>query len=316
MKDEPKKDLEEEYLEEEYLTEELLMEESTVMDLAINGLLESNYFNTFEWSNNLYERIKNNKIYPLITSDDIFSNNLKPSLSYTLNDMNNYQSLGFRELELLESKFSKVGFRQFYPIPETYYFIDNPIDLFMNDILSGSIPPPEILLSIYKCFNLYFMAKGKFTLEDVFYGKLIKRAGSYAQRKFSKQMYAQFHWYVTRADYEPDFSLRDFAVKYVSNNDDDEYDDDPALKYFHEDNIHSFLKGYDRWKVRMAEDKIQKNAINERKNAIHERNVTESCLLALGYKNEEIIDLMNNHFNTKDCANTNLMNILKVLTDK
>jgi Holliday junction resolvasome RuvABC DNA-binding subunit len=66
----------------------------------------------------------------------------------------------------------------------------------------------------------------------------------------------------------------------------------------------------------MAEDKIQKNANHERKNAIHERNVTESCLLALGYKNEEIIDLMNNHFNTKDCANTNLMNILKVLTDK
>jgi hypothetical protein len=286
------------------LNDEILYEESNILDLVNHGLLESNYFNSFEWSNNCYERIKNNETFPLITSDALFENDLIPSFTSNLNDLNNFRSFGSFELNLLESKFLKVGGR-LSEVNESNYIIDNPVDLFMNDILYGQIPTPETLSSLYKCFNLYYLSNGTLTLEDVFFGKFIKRAGNYAQRKTSKQVYSEFHFSVIREDYKSDFDLKNFALRYIDNN----HEEIPSLSYFHEENINSFLKGYDRWKSKINDEKLITKTIED-------REVTKNCLTSLGYKPEEITKLITAHFDSKINVESNLVNILQLVMDK
>ncbi|PKG99076.1 hypothetical protein [Paraglaciecola sp. MB-3u-78] len=296
-------DNEEEY---DWAEDEYSMEESTILDLVNNKLVKSNYFNSFEWSRNCFERIKNNQTSPLITSEYLFENNLTPSFTSNLNDLNNYKSLGFDELDLLESKYSKIGVRN-YQTDKSNYIIDNPVELFMDELIYGEFPAPETLLSLYKCFNLYFLSKGTLTLEEVFFGKPIKRAGSYAKRKFSKQVYSEFHWCVMREIQEPSFDLKDFSIRYLANASEEE---NPSLRYFHEGNINSFLKGYDRWKSNISKD-------NKLKKTIDVRLSTQYCLIGLGYETEQVKNLIVEHFDAKASIESNLISILQqIVTDK
>lgn len=46
----------------------------------------------------------------------------------------------------------------------------------------GHLPPPELLLGVMESFNRYMDAKGAVSLEEVFFGKPLRRAGNYAAR--------------------------------------------------------------------------------------------------------------------------------------
>ena len=58
---------------------------------------------------------------------------------------------------------------------------DNPINAALYYIDSGYMPPPELLMTMYDCFQHYkFISQD---LERSIFGKPIQKAGNYAQRK-------------------------------------------------------------------------------------------------------------------------------------
>lgn len=57
---------------------------------------------------------------------------------------------------------------------------DSPIRVLFRCISFGRYPPPELLMALQKAFDEYLA--GDLTLEEAFFGKPPRRAGSYAQR--------------------------------------------------------------------------------------------------------------------------------------
>lgn len=292
--------MDEEYWD--YLADELDFEESNALDLILNGLLKSNFFNTFEWTANCKQRIKSSETFPLVTSDDLLDNNITPSFVSELNDLNNFRPFGTEELQELEKKYSRVGIREEHQ-NESNYIIKHPVDTFMSELRYGCIPSPEILASVYRCFNLYYLANGSLSLEEVFFGKPVKRAGNYSKRRFAKDVYSNFHFSVIRSEHQDGFELKDFAIQYIKN-----AEEEPTLNYFHEENIQSFLKGYERWK------KEQKNDFGERVN-LDKRADIRSCLNSLGYSEVEVKGLLAEHYDSSLGVKDNLLKILNS-TDK
>lgn len=66
-----------------------------------------------------------------------------------------------------------------------------PFNAFRYFIESGIYPPPEVLLAIDECLNLYMDLGGKIELEEVFFGTKKSGVGNYSARQKNDEVYKE-----------------------------------------------------------------------------------------------------------------------------
>lgn len=128
---------------------------------------------------------------------------------------------------------------------------ETPLNSFMYLVEMGFYPPPEVLLEIFNCFNLYYMAQGSLELEDVFFGKRKKGIGNHAAQKSQDWIY-QHLWMNEQMESIP--SIKPKAIKSIS------LIASEMLDHFKLDelDLDSFLRGYRRWKSRKIKNHQEK----------------------------------------------------------
>ena len=300
----------------DWAEEENLVEEPTILDLVNKSVIEPNLFNTMNWINNAHERIKDPTTTLLSTklaiSSEVFS-------GYSGKDFETESNtLGLEQIERLkhqfsklEYQFSKMGSRVDHSLPyEEHFRLNSPLELFLFEMSYGSYPPPEILMMLVKCFNLYFLAEGTLSLEEVFFGKVVKRAGNFSMRKARSDNFKEFHYQVVREKLSLEcsgkkFNLEEFALSFLRIS--KEHETDCPVINVTEDNIESFIVAYYRWKKRNLDK--QKSAID-----IEEiKTEVVSALLALGYTQQEAKQAVLKVFDSKLSPEENLKNALRSL---
>jgi len=126
-------------------------------------------------------------------------------------------------------------------------------------------PPIEVLVTIADAFDIYMAAGGALTLEDVFFGPAKKGVGNYAARKAKDDVYRNFHMYLSLEKLEAKHrkemlkDLESIATEYIA------YGENPIGKKFlniepdyiapdcgNNPDPESFLRGYRRWKKKVA----------------------------------------------------------------
>ena len=132
----------------------------------------------------------------------------------------------------------------------------DPLSAFLYYVDSGFYPPPEILYTITQAFNLYFIAGGKLSLEDMFFGEETKWVGNEAARKRRDIGYEHFQVYFqfTRRG-EFNGSRKKRSLEKVA----EEFFD--SLFFIDADErpeIDSFLRGYSRWKKERFSESLDK----------------------------------------------------------
>jgi hypothetical protein len=307
-------EIDDEYEEElDWAESENMMEESTTLDLVNKSVVEPNLFNTMNWINNVHERIKDPTAMLLSTKLAISSEVISHYRGKGFDTDSN--TLGLEQIEQLnhqfsklEHQFSKMGSRVDHSLPYKEHFrLNNPLELFLFEMSCGSYPPPEILMMLVKCFNLYFLAEGTLSLEDVFFGKVVKRAGNFSMRKARSDNFKEFHYQVIREKQSREYSsknfnLEEFALSFLRMSKENETDR-PVINVT-EDNIESFIVAYYRWK---------KRNLNKQKSAIDIEEIKSevvSVLVALGYTQQKAKQTVLEIFDSKLSLEENVRNAL------
>ena len=234
------------------------IEESAVLSCRNQGI-GTEFFNTFVWLNDFYARIQDPTLNPLVVE---LAELKGVSIAEDLKDfeIGNY-SLDNESIGYLETQWNKIGDREsLCPMPyQKNFIVDNPLELFLQLTSFGNYPPPELLIMITKCFNLYFEAEGALSLEEVFFGMPKKRAGNYSARKAKLDNYREFHYQAMRhkslRGRGADFNLIDFALEY---NDLQRFNESVSAVNVIDDAIESYIRGYQRWKKRTLKDEGDK----------------------------------------------------------
>ena len=226
---------------------ELLIQEKTV---------PSNIFNTFDWLKDCIARLESPRTHlPMLEykeiDDDFDLSNRPPEPPHTL--MRDWR--GIQGLELLKAAALQTGV---YPTKrddlwDDPLFNQSPLEAFLRYIRRGSYPSPELLLSVAKSIDLYLLADGKLTLEDVFFGhNQAKRKGNYSARSiksFKGIPYMDFHDTINRrlgfseASGKPVQSIEQLGLRFLTN-----YIGEEEHESLCDDDLESFLRGYRRWK--------------------------------------------------------------------
>jgi hypothetical protein len=176
---------------------ENVIEELTILELISEHGIEPNLFNTMDWINNFYTRTQK-PTTELMSETLVDLLQINPEYRRKIFETT-LESVGLKEIERLVQQYKLIGERMEYLLPyEKNLDSDNPLDIFLFDISCGSYPPPEIIMMLAKCFNLYFLAEGKLTLEEVFFGKIIKKSGNYSRRKARNNSFKEFHYQVIK----------------------------------------------------------------------------------------------------------------------
>ena len=232
------------------------IEESAVLSCRNQGI-ETEFFNTFVWINDFYARIQDPTLSPLVGE---LAELTDVSTAEDFKDFDTgYYTLNNESIAWLEAQWKKIGDREsLYPMPYQKEFrVDNPLELFLQLTSFGNYPPPELLIMITKCFNLYFEAEGALSLEEVFFGRPKKRAGNYSARKAQLDNYREFHYQVIHEQFHKgaDFNLIDFALEYNTTQ---RFHESVSAVNVIDDAIESYIRGYQRWKKRTLKDEGDK----------------------------------------------------------
>ena len=226
---------------------ELLIQEKVV---------PSNIFNTFEWLEDCIARLESPGAHlPMLDykeiDDDFDLSNRPPEPPHSL--MRDWR--GIQGLELLKAAALQAGV---YPTKrddlwDDPLFNQSPLEAFLRYIRRGHYPPPELLLSVAKSIDLYFVAYGKLTLEEVFFGpNEAKRKGNYSARSiklFKGVPFIDFHDTINRslgfseASGQPVQSIDQLGLRFLTN-----YIGEEKHESLCDDDLESFLRGYRRWK--------------------------------------------------------------------
>jgi hypothetical protein len=244
------KDELDEFEKEDEVNFENQYEENNLLILIKEMGSFTNYFNSFDWTKDFHKRTSDPLHWPSVTC-------LLKALGYEElpefeKDYGIYESvgIGLEEIAKLDEQYKKIYTSPFQRKPQSkFYLFESPVELFLQDISYGWYPPPEILCSMAKAFRLYFLAKGELTLEDVFFGQLVKGAGNYSKRKSKGEGFKEFHYQVlhnAKRDVSGEkFSLDKFAALFLKHKFDLGEDFDCCVT---DESIDNFLKGYHRWK--------------------------------------------------------------------
>jgi hypothetical protein len=290
---------------------ENLIEESTVLGLINKTGIEPNLFNTMDWINNFYERTQDPTTELL---SETLANISEIIPEYRGKDFDTeLGSVGLEQIDSLEKRYKKIGTREKVLLPyEKHFRFDSPLELFLFEISYGSYPPPEILMMLAKCFNLYFIAEGQLSLEEVFFGKVIKRAGNYSRRKARNTNFKEFHYQVIREKefskyLNKNFSLEDFTLSYLKSCEENEVD--CPIANVTEDNIESFIVAYYRWK---------KNNLSKQTSLIDKAEIkgdSINALVSLGYPISVAEQVILKVFNNKLTAEETIKKALNILME-
>ena len=68
-----------------------------------------------------------------------------------------------------------------------------PLSAFRYMIEAGFYPPPEVLLALDDCFEMYMAQRGKVELEQIFFGDKKRGVGNYAARTYKERAYKHLH---------------------------------------------------------------------------------------------------------------------------
>jgi hypothetical protein len=286
-----------------------MVEESTVLELINQSGIEPNLFNTMDWINNFYQRTQDPTTELL---SETLANLSEIIPEYRGKDFDTeLNCFGLEQIENLEQLYKKIGERDKRLLPyEKYFRFDNPLELFLLDVSYGHYPAPEILMMLAKCFNLYFLAGGKLTLEEVFFGKIVKRAGNYSKRRTRSTNFIEFHYQVIREKEfyklsNTNFSLEDFTLSYLKQC--QESETDCPIVNVTEDNIESFIVAYYRWKKNNLEK--QKSIVD-----IEEKKIDSIyALISLGYSKSQVEQLVLKISNSKLTAEEIIRKALSIL---
>ena len=227
----------------DYVASETQDEELQALTLIDGEYILSNYFNTFDWINDFHARIDRPDLLPLVSAICEELGIVEYSRERTYFWDTDVDELGAEEMSRLAVAFGKIGERWQLPPFEPNYRLKSPVEIFLAHVNWGNYPPPEILASVAKCFNLYLQAKGDLSLEEVFYGKPKQRAGNFAARQIRYSSYRELHYSAIRERDMPNFNLQDFALKLMNYRVDEE---NPTMPLPHQ--LESYLRGYHRWK--------------------------------------------------------------------
>jgi hypothetical protein len=64
-----------------------------------------------------------------------------------------------------------------------------PLSAFRYMIEAGFYPPPEVLLALDDCFEMYMAQRGKVELEQIFFGDKKRGVGNYAAQTYKERAY-------------------------------------------------------------------------------------------------------------------------------
>ncbi|MEH6629159.1 MAG: hypothetical protein V7739_22230 [Motiliproteus sp.] len=228
------------------IDEDLGEESWNISFLVANDRVEPNIFNSYEWVNNCVEQIKY-QTHPVLFSDVYPSLNIDwkppPEGIGGFNLIDDY----WRGRETLDSYKKYLSAEALEATEDDPLYIKNPIyptpvERLIADIRCGSIPAPELLLSLAKAFDLYFSSGGELTLEEVFFGRH-KANDIRANRRRSsyKGISLQEFDFCVRRSSE---SLDELALSFIRGH----MSEFPEAKLIPE-NGPALLKKYHRWKT-------------------------------------------------------------------
>jgi hypothetical protein len=116
----------------------------------------------------------------------------------------------------LESCWSDIDSQsKFIERNEDDQIADNPFAAFFYYVDAGCYPPPEILLAMLEAFEVYCGVRGDISLEEVFFGPPVKRAGNYAAKHDSKMNKIKVHFKFLKLLHEG--KSRTEAAEIISN---------------------------------------------------------------------------------------------------
>jgi hypothetical protein len=295
----------------EWAESENLIEESTAFELIKKTGIEPNFFNTMDWINNFHGRIQEPTTELL---SETLANLSEIIAEYRGKDFEtDFNSIGLEQIARLEQKYKLIGNREKALLPyEKHFRVDSPLELFLWEISYGCYPPPEILMMIAKCFNLYFLAEGALSLEEVFFGKVIKRAGNYSKRKARSTNFKEFHYQVISEKQHTvckgmKFNLEEFTLNYLRIC--EESETDFPVDNVTEDNVESFIVAYYRWK---------KHNLNKQTSLIDKAEIKGdaiNALISLGYPisvaEQVILKVFNNKLTTEETIKKALISLME-----
>lgn len=238
------------FIEEEgFIDSENEYEENYLLTFVKDAPNLSNFFNSYEWSQDFYKRTIDPLHIPITTCLLRSLGYIEPSNLPKNFGIYEKTGIGLREISLLEEQYNKLN-PSFSERPKSkFYLFESPVEAMIQDVCYGLYPEPEILCAVVKAFNLYFAANGDLTLEEVFFGSLVKSAGNYSKRKSKGEGFKEFHYEVmhnSNSDINGEkFSLNKFAETFLNYKFDLGDDFDCCVT---SESIESFLKGYHRWK--------------------------------------------------------------------
>lgn len=246
--------------------------------LINNKHINHDFFASAEWINDWMTRIESPSTTPTLLSflidQDINRETPVYRAELVETEHVSYTTMRLEAIDQLKRDWNKIPQEYFQrhisaTLPNTNY--TNTAEMFVGELNSGRIPPLEVLVSIAKCFSLYFEAEGDLTLESVFFGKPIKKKGNYARRRYGDSLYTHFHDLCKRntilqeslnnidINY-PIPGMEEFAANFLLNTDISNALTDEDINEASEDwdKVDTFLRGYRRWKKRMHYDNDQK----------------------------------------------------------
>ena len=121
--------------------------------------------------------------------------------------------------------------------PRIDYKFDNPMECFHTHVAVGLNPPLEVMICMERCIRDYFLAGGKISLDEAFFGNKHVATKSYAKLNYDKSLHSKYAFFDATKKFSKRKSLEGKAEEFLSQRLDDRSSD-----------LASFLKGYNRWK--------------------------------------------------------------------
>lgn len=111
---------------------------------------------------------------------------------------------------------------------------DTPLGAFRYMIEAGFYPPPEVLLALDDCFEMYMALRGKVELEQIFFGEKKRGVGNHAARTYKDKAYKHL-WvelsFNQLAEHKTQIEIAESVIELFKLTDD----------------VDSFLRGYRRY---------------------------------------------------------------------
>ncbi|KOO04582.1 hypothetical protein [Vibrio nereis] len=174
-----------------------------------------------------------------------------------LTDTDNYPWRA--EVEELWEQLSRAQNDELMKIDRQDRCAETPLEALFSGVEIPRYQPMEVLASVKEAFDIYMLAQGKLTLEDVFFGPMKKGVGNYAARRSKKSTYGDFDFYarggglfmtVEERDAHENMSLESKAIEYLAYGMNPEIAKiyNKAPDYHNIPDPESYLRGYRRWK--------------------------------------------------------------------